>query len=89
MKSAQQSTCEKEAAAGISGSPVWTPLSPLIRSSLGKLTYHFRLGGLLYGGVITSFDSTLADRPAGQPVWALCVEKDPMQNTLYPPLKHF
>lgn len=54
-----------------------------------KLTYHFTLDGRLYEGVITSFDSTLAQRAAGQPLWVLYVEKDPTQNTIYPPLKYF
>lgn len=54
-----------------------------------RLVYHFTVDGHNLEGVVTTFDTTLADRRSGQPVWVLYNEKDPNQNTLYPPMKYF
>jgi hypothetical protein len=52
-----------------------------------KLIYHFPVNGQLTEGKLVSFDSTLAHRRIGQPVWVLYREQDPNQNTLFPPVK--
>ena len=52
-----------------------------------KLVYHFNLDGTLHEGCITSYDSTVATRTTGQPVWVLYVTTKPELNTIYPPLK--
>jgi len=52
-----------------------------------KLTWHFTVDGRTYEGSLTSLDSTLGRRGAGQPLWVLDVAKDPTRNTLYPPVK--
>ncbi len=52
-----------------------------------KLTWHFTVDGRTYEGSLTSLDSTLGRRAAGQPLWILYVAKDPTQNTLYPPVR--
>jgi hypothetical protein len=52
-----------------------------------KLIYHFTAGGQQHEGVLISWDSTIASRRTGQPLWVLYVEDDPSQCTLYPPVK--
>lgn len=52
-----------------------------------KLVYHFIVDGHTQEGSVVSFDSTLQERRAGQPLWVLYVAEDPDQNTPYPPLK--
>jgi hypothetical protein len=52
-----------------------------------RLVYHFPVDGQEHEGVLTSFDSTIATRSRGQPVWVLYVPEDLEQNTLYPPLR--
>lgn len=52
-----------------------------------KLIYHFTANGQQQEGVLISWDSTIATRSTGQPMWVLYVENDPSQSTLYPPLK--
>lgn len=52
-----------------------------------KLTYHFTVDGTLHEGSAKSYDSTVAKRTAGQPLWVLYLAKDPALNTIYPPLK--
>ena len=50
-------------------------------------TYQFPVGNELVEGSLTSFNSTLATRSRGQPLWVLYVPDDPGQNTIYPPLR--
>lgn len=52
-----------------------------------KLVYSFVVDGHLYEGSLTSFDSTIARRAAGQPIWVLYVPEAPGQNTIYPPVR--
>lgn len=52
-----------------------------------KLRYHFNVDGTLHEGSAVSYDSTVATRTAGQPLWVLYVPENPAQSTLYPPLK--
>jgi hypothetical protein len=52
-----------------------------------KLTYHFPVGTQLREGVVVSWDSTVAARSPGQPLWVLYLPEDHDQNTTYPPLK--
>ena len=52
-----------------------------------KVTYHFNVDGTLHEGSAKSYDSTVAKRTAGQPVWVLYLAKDPAVNTIYPPLR--
>ncbi len=51
-----------------------------------RMVYHFTAGDQPREGVITSFDSTLASRRSGQPLWVLYMPDDPDQSTPYPPL---
>ena len=52
-----------------------------------RLVYHFTAGEQQREGVLTSFDSTLGGRSAGQPLWVLYLADDPDQCTIYPPVK--
>ena len=52
-----------------------------------RLVYHFTADGEEREGILTSFDSTLAGRSTGQPLWVLYLRDDPEQCTIYPPLK--
>lgn len=51
-----------------------------------RLVYHFPVDGQTHEGIITSFDSTVASRSSGQPLWVVYVAEDPTQNAVYPPL---
>ncbi len=68
-------TLEKDTTTTVNGKHPW------------KLIYHFQLGNELHEGKVISFDSTVGTRTRGQPLWVLYVEKDPAQNTLYPPIR--
>jgi len=52
-----------------------------------KLLYHFPVNDQLHEGKVVSFDSTMATRRIGQPLWVLYLPSDPEKNTLYPPLR--
>lgn len=51
-----------------------------------RLVYHFMVETQQHEGVLTSFDSTLGNRSAGQPLWVLYLRDDPEECTIYPPL---
>jgi hypothetical protein len=51
-----------------------------------KVIYHFTADGQQHEGVLISWDSTIASRRTGLPLWVLYVEGDPSQCTLYPPV---
>jgi hypothetical protein len=51
-----------------------------------KLVYHYDVAGHQHEGTLISFDSTLATRRCGQPLWVLALEDEPTHSALYPPV---
>lgn len=54
-----------------------------------KLAYHFTVDGHVWEGTVVTFDTTVAKKHHGQPLWVVYMPDDPAQNSLYPPVKTF